>query len=83
MIGGPGTKLRAFEKTLYLLGIPSVMAMGAFKVYSKNVLQADKRAEELRQIEERFLTANPENMLKLQNFKQRVFAIGMVDDLGV
>ena len=83
MIGGPGTKIRALEKTLYLLGIPIVMALGAFKVYSKNILQADERAEKLREIEERFIAANPENMLKLQNFKQRVFAIGMVDDLGI
>lgn len=37
----------------------------------------------MRKTEERFLTANPDNMIKLQNFKKRVFAIGTVDDLGV
>ena len=34
-------------------------------------------------MEDRFLGAHPDNMIKLQNFKKRVFAIGTVDDLGV
>ncbi len=59
------------------------MAIGAYAIYNKNVLQADERAERLRKVEEKFLAANPENMIKLQNFKKRVFAIGTVDDLGV
>ena len=59
------------------------MALGAFAIYNKNVRQADARAANLRKVEEKFLKANPENMIKLQNFKKRVFAIGTVDDLGV
>lgn len=58
------------------------MLFGLFTIYNKNVMQADERANKLREIEERYLVANPENMIKLQNFKQRIFAIGMVDDLG-
>eukprot|EP00354_Favella_ehrenbergii_P008730 CAMPEP_0170455620 /NCGR_PEP_ID=MMETSP0123-20130129/3526_1 /TAXON_ID=182087 /ORGANISM="Favella ehrenbergii, Strain Fehren 1" /LENGTH=66 /DNA_ID=CAMNT_0010718823 /DNA_START=72 /DNA_END=272 /DNA_ORIENTATION=- len=37
----------------------------------------------MKKTEDNFLTASPENMVKLQNFKKRVFAIGTVDDLGV
>lgn len=59
------------------------MALGAFAIYNKNVRQADARAANLRKVEDKFLKANPENMIKLQNFKKRVFAIGTVDDLGV
>lgn len=68
---------------IYLLGLPSIMMMGGYAIYNKNVLQAEERAEKLRKIEEKFLAANPENMIKLQNFKKRVFAIGTVDDIGV
>ena len=67
----------------YLFGIPFAIMLGGYTIYNKNVLQADERAEKLRQVEEKFLTANPENMIKLQNFKKRVFAIGTVDDLGI
>ena len=37
----------------------------------------------MRNTEEKFLTKNPENMIKLQNFQKRIFAIGTVDDLGI
>ena len=77
------SKLRAFEKMAYLFGIPVVAMLGGYAIYNKNVLQADERAEKLRRVEEKYLAANPENMIKLQNFKKRVFAIGTVDDLGI
>ena len=49
----------------YLFGIPFVMMLGGYAIYNKNVLQADERAEKLRKVEEKFLAANPENMIKL------------------
>ena len=63
------SKLRAFEKMAYLLGIPVVAMLGGYAIYNKNVLQADERAEKLRRVEEKYLAANPENMIKLQNFE--------------
>ena len=83
MISGPGSKIRSLEKLAYLFLIPTVMGASAFTLYRKNVLQAGERAAKLKEIEERYLGANPDNMVKLQNFKKRVFAIGMIDDLGV
>ena len=83
MQSGHKSKLRALEKMAYLFGVPFVMMLGGYTIYNKNVLQADERAERLRKVEEKFLSANPENMIKLQNFKKRVFAIGTVDDLGI
>ena len=80
---GSRSKLYALEKMAYLIGIPSVMAAGAYSVYNKNVLQADERARKLIEVEERYLAKYPENMIKLQNFQKRVFAIGTVDDLGI
>lgn len=83
MQSGGKSKVRAFEKMAYLAGIPIAMVIGGFTIYRKNVLQADERAEKLRKVEDKFLAANPENMIKLQNFKKRVFAIGTVDDIGI
>lgn len=59
------SKLRAFEKMVYLLGLPCIMMLGGYTIYNKNVLQADERAEKLKKIEEKYLAANPENMVKL------------------
>lgn len=83
MIGAPKSRLRTLEKLAYVIGIPSGMAFGGWTIYRKNVLEAEERAERLRKVEEKFCSANPENMIKLQNFKQRVFAIGTVDDIGI
>ena len=41
------------------------MALGAFAIWNKNVRQADARAATLRKVEDKFLKANPENMIKL------------------
>ena len=65
MISGPGTRFRAMEKMAYLIGIPFVFAAGGYTIYNRNVLQADERAEKMRKTEERFLTKNPDNMIKL------------------
>ena len=62
---GNRSKLYALEKMAYLIGIPSVMAVGAYSVYNKNVLQADARAQKLSEVEERYLAKYPENMIKL------------------
>jgi len=65
MISGPKSKVRALEKLAYLIGIPCAMGLGGFTVYKRNVLMADKRAEKLRLVEEKFCSENPENMIKL------------------
>ena len=83
MISGPKTKFRQLEKLAYLLGIPVIAGLGAFTVYKKNVMEAEARAKKLKLVEEKFVGANPENMIKLQNFNKRVFAIGTVDDIGI
>lgn len=83
MISGPGSKLRQLEKFAYIVGLPITCALGGYTIYNRNVRQAEEKAQKLREVEERFLAANKDNMVKLQNFNKRVFAIGTVDDLGV
>jgi len=40
------------------------MGLGGFTVYKRKFLMADKRAEKLRLVEEKFCSENPENMIK-------------------
>ena len=65
MFSGPKSKLRHFEKLAYLFGVPVLMAAGGFTIYKKNIMEADERAERLRKVEEKFLSENPDNMIKL------------------
>lgn len=65
MISGPRTPFRQFEKKLYVLGIPALLGVGLFTIYNKQVLQAEHRAARIKEVEERFLSENPENMIKL------------------
>ena len=73
--------LRGFEKLSYLIVIPSVLAYGGFAIYKKNFLESEVRGRKIKMVEEKFLPANRTNLVKLQNFKQKVFAVGLVDDI--
>jgi hypothetical protein len=57
------------------------MAYGGYQVYKKNVNEADERAKLIQDIEEKYLEKHVGNLVKLQNFNKKVYAIGMVDDI--
>ena len=73
--------LNHLEKLTYAGMMSGLLVGGGWTIYKKNVLLADERAEQIKKIENKFLQKHPENMIKLQNFKKKVFAIGMVDDI--
>ena len=73
--------LKSIEKAAYLLSLGGVGLGGGFVIYRKNVLQAESRAEQIKKTETKYLKRNPDNMVKLQNFQKKVFAIGVVDDI--
>ena len=73
--------LKSIEKAAYLLSLGGVALGGGFVIYRKNVLQAESRAEQIKKTETKYLKRNPDNMVKLQNFQKKVFAIGVVDDI--
>lgn len=68
------------EKLLYIVMVPSVLGYGAYAIYKKNFLEFEQRGQHIKKVEEKFLPENRATMIKLLNFKQRVFAIGLVDD---
>lgn len=72
---------RGAEKLFYLVAIPSILTYGGYAIYKKNFLEFETRGLHVRKVEEKYLPDNRGNMVKLQNFKQKVFAIGLVDDI--
>ena len=43
--------------------------------------EAEQRAERVIKTEEKYLEKHKENIIKLQNFNKKVFAIGVYDDI--
>ena len=73
--------LKHIEKLVYLVTIPSIMAFGAFAIYKKNFLEFDKRGQHIKKIEDKYIPTHNSNMIKLLNYKQKVFVIGLIDDI--
>jgi hypothetical protein len=69
------------EKLVYLCGIPAIVMYGGYLIYKKNVAEAESRAERVIKTEEKYLAKHKENMMKLQSFNKKVFAIGVYDDI--
>ena len=75
--------LKGIERVSYMVGIPALFAFGAFQIYRKNAYEAETRAAKVKKMEAKFVSKHPDNMVKLQNYKKKVFAIGIVDDISV
>ncbi len=58
-----------------------LMMYGGYCIYKKNVSEIDERAMRVKKIEEKYLTQHADNVIKLQNFNKKVFAIGVYDDI--
>jgi len=73
--------MRGAEKLVYLCGVPALVLYGGYLMYKKNVAEAEQRSERVIKTEEKYLATHKENMIKLQNFNKKVFAIGVYDDI--
>lgn len=70
--------LRTIEKMAYLAGIPTVIAYVGYSLYFKSRQMEDERKDQLLRMEEKYLTDN-EKVVKLENFKKKIFAVGVED----
>lgn len=68
---------------MYLVGVPLLVLWGSYWIYLKNASELDDKAARVKKIEENYLSQHPENMVKLQNFNKKVFAIGVYDDIMI
>jgi len=50
----PKFTLRHIEKVSYAILIPSIFAFTGYKLYSANVLETEKRALELKKVEDKY-----------------------------
>lgn len=72
---------RGAEKLFYIVGIPMMVSYGGYLVYKKEVAAATERAERLKATENKYLSSNLNNLIKLENFTKKVYAVGIVDDI--
>lgn len=56
---------------------------GGYRIYLKNASELDDKAARVKKIEDSYLEKHAENMVKLQNFNKKVFAIGVYDDFMI
>jgi hypothetical protein len=77
----PFLTLKGIEKLAYLVVVPSVLAYGGYAIYKKNFLESELRGKHIKTVQEKYLPTNSDNLVKLVNFKQKVFAVGLVDDI--
>ena len=70
--------LRTVEKLAYLTGIPAVLAYAGYTLYYKSKELDEERRDQLLRMEEKYLT-DPAKVVKLENFKKKIFAVGVED----
>ena len=71
--------LKGLEKLTYIVGVPGAALYGGWCIYKKEVVEAGNREQQVKRIENKFIEKH-DNLLKLQNFNKKVFAIGLRDD---
>jgi hypothetical protein len=76
---GGGFSLKTLEKLTYLMGVPALIGFSAYTLYSKANSQEEERQEQLAQLEEKYLDTNKDRVVKLENFKKKIFAVGVHD----
>lgn len=58
-----------------------MVCYGGYLVYKKAIAEAEERAERLKATEAKYLKANADRLVKLENFTKKVYAVGIVDDI--
>ena len=82
---------RSLEKIGYGVVLSGIFSFCGYKLYEKNVLEVEKRALELKKLEDRFFDIAKQNvkntngmeginLIKLMDFKKKVYAVGVYDD---
>ncbi len=70
--------MKMIEKGLYLVGVPVLLAFSGYTVWSKAQAVDRERQEQLAAMEEKYLQ-DPAKVVKLENFKKKIFAVAVVD----
>ena len=70
--------MKMIEKGLYLVGVPVLLAFSGYTVWRKAQVIDRERQEQLAAMEAKYLL-DPAKVVKLENFKKKIFAVAVVD----
>ena len=73
-------KLKTLEKLSYIIGVPCLLGYAGYTLYNTSIQHEEERNQKLKETEEIFLAKHKENLVKLDNFRKKIFAIGMEED---
>jgi hypothetical protein len=73
--------LRTLEKLSYIVGIPTLLAFSGFTLYQRAALQDQERKDMLIQMETKYVVDNKDKVVKLENFRKKIFAVALIDQL--
>lgn len=60
------TSFRSVEKGAYLFLVPASFCYFGYRLYMQNVVEAEKRATELKQLETRYFDQAKDNLMKVK-----------------
>jgi hypothetical protein len=78
----PRFSFKTLEKLTYLIGVPALIGFSGYILYGKANSQEEERQKMLQDMEHKYLNENKERVVKLENFKKRIFAVGVYDSLS-
>ncbi len=78
----PRFSYKTLEKLTYLIGVPALIGFSGYILYGKANSQEEERQKMLQDMEHKYLNENKDRVVKLENFKKRIFAVGVYDSLS-
>ena len=73
--------IKNLEKLGYLVGVPSLLAYSGYTLYHKAKSSDKERSDQILKMEAKYLN-DPSKVVKLENFKKKIFAIAVLDQLA-
>ena len=71
--------LRTLEKLVYLAGVPVLLGYAGFTLYRNALIQEEERLLQLQKMEDKYINKHKDHVVKLENFKKKVYAVGVYD----
>ncbi|CDW84757.1 UNKNOWN [Stylonychia lemnae] len=71
---------RTIEKLSYIVGVPCLLGYAGYTLYQSAKYHEEERNKRLKETEEAILAKNQKNLIMLDNFKKKIFAVGMEED---
>lgn len=77
----PKFSFRTLEKLTYIVGIPTLLGYSGYTLYKQSLTYESERVSQLQEIESRYVDCNRDKVIRLENFKKKIFVVGVQDEL--